>query len=70
MAMETRLSRSKFSLRLTAAKGLFGGKFMDPATGQLRKASGAIQQKLELGLGYFLGAQQRVGNVFLESNDP
>ena len=61
---------AKFTAATTAATGLFKGTFMDPADGTLRKFSGAVQQKLGAGHGFFPGAERRTGGVTLQSNTP
>ncbi len=60
----------KFRATTTAATGLFGGTFRDPISGSVRKFSGAVQQKLGIGQGFFRGSDRRTGSVLLESNAP
>ena len=49
---------SKFSMKLSAASGLFSGAFRDPVTKKSRQFSGALFQDQGLGEGFFLGNGQ------------
>ena len=60
----------KFKLTVKGTKGLFSGTFFDPVTGSTCIFAGAIQQKLQLGQGFFRGVAKRSGVVLIGSNAP
>ena len=55
---------SKFSLTITPSTGLFKGSALNPETGKTVPFQGILFRKANIGVGYFLGADQS-GEVYL-----
>ena len=54
---------SKQTLKVTATTGLFKGSILNPGTGRMVSFQGVLFKKADIGVGYFLGADQS-GEVF------
>ena len=57
----TNLGGSKLALSIAPSSGVFAGNVTDPATGKSLAVKGAVLQKQNLGLGFFLGTNQSGG---------
>ncbi len=56
---------TKFGLAVIPSKGLFSGRFINPASGNSTPYKGALYQSQNAGYGYFLGTNRQSGLVFI-----
>lgn len=59
-------AQDKLTLTVTSSTGLFKGSRLNPDTGQMISFEGALFQKGNVGMGYFIGGNQS-GEVYLSS---